>query len=284
VIIIIVLGMRSNLVGHLNSLHGLEVVVLEITAFVVSREVIENIRFMSIFAIIFLLLLELFLVHHSPSPLLLEWDLVEDVLLIPLSAIKLTFVVVIASNMDVEVGDAMVSLRLTFSNSVGMISAPLVARFALQHGSNMEGLEYLFAIPMFFILTLRYEMIRFKLLFSIFDEEVTFVGTLAVHTMFLSQVGLEDFNQQTAAFFCFSFIIRIWNSVKALVLILEIVSTLQENADAQHEDDETILRSVFISEDFCPPSEFGISFLLSELDWKDEILVSFQSIFFGLEV
>lgn len=125
----------SHLVGHLNRLeilHG-QVVVLEITAFIICIGDFSYGQSMNL-NLTFLLLLILV----SPSPLLLEWDISEDVLFIPLSAIKLAFIVVIASDVDVEVSRAMISLHLAFSDLMVVLSALLVANFALQHGSNME--------------------------------------------------------------------------------------------------------------------------------------------------
>jgi hypothetical protein len=79
---IIVLGI-SNLVG----LHGF-VFVIEVSAFKIIRGVFNCMTLViTILVLFFLLRRDLFLSHHSPLPSLLEWEVAENVLLIPLSAV-----------------------------------------------------------------------------------------------------------------------------------------------------------------------------------------------------
>jgi uncharacterized lipoprotein YbaY len=75
---------------------------------------------------------------------------------------------------------------------------------------------------------------------------------------------LEHFNAQCILRLCAI-------ASKALVFFLKVSFNLPENADTQKEEDDSIDETVFIREYLSQPSESTVSFLLLELDWKDEI-------------
>lgn len=75
---------------------------------------------------------------------------------------------------------------------------------------------------------------------------------------------MEHFNAQCILFLCAI-------ASKALVFFLKVSFHLPENDDTQNEEDNSIDETVFICEYLSQPSESAVSFLLLELDWKDEI-------------
>lgn len=107
-----------------------------------------------------------------------QWDISEDGLREPVSAIHATFVIVVASHVNVEVSSAMFScfgLAFSFfSVFVVVFSTLLLALFALQHRSNMERLEDLFTVPLGQISCVT---LSFKLRFLFFDSIVELVVT-----------------------------------------------------------------------------------------------------------
>lgn len=195
--IIVLLACGDFVQSHLDRLrilHGVEVV-LEIPTFFreggSSLFSISALALRSPLGVFLFLLLNLLRGHHSPTKFL-DWDQSEDVLLDPVSAIPSAFVVSIASNMDVEVISAIIVVPLTIFGFVLMFSTPLVAVFALQHGSDMEGLEDLLAIPLFALCFCQpWEHVfwfRIILFSSFIVTNVAFNHDIAVEAMFLSQV------------------------------------------------------------------------------------------------
>jgi hypothetical protein len=161
---------------------------------------------------------------------------------------------------DVEVGYAMIPFRLTFPDFVLVISAFLVASFALQHRSNMESLKNLLTVPQFEVLIWLTQVSRFRLSSSVFVKPVvTHMCTAAVEAMLLSQIRLEHFDA--------NFSLSLIQASKALVFCLKIFSTLQENDNTQNDENGKIITKVFICEEFSQRCEFGVSFLLLELRW-----------------